>query len=34
MMNLDRYCIRGKAFACIKSDLDDRYKFVQINIVK
>ncbi len=34
MMNLDRYCIRGKAFACIKSYLDDRYKFVQINSVK
>ncbi len=33
MMKLERYGIRGKAFAGIISYLDDRYQFVQINNV-
>ncbi len=34
MMKLERYGIRGKAFAWIKSCLDDRHQFVQMNNVK
>jgi len=34
MRTLERYGIRGKAFSWLRSYLEDRYQFVQINNIK